>query len=233
MGALTEGVPKPLLEVAGRPILAWILSGMARAGVGEAVIVVGYRGAQIQEALGSQERFGLRLSYRVQERPEGTARALLLARDALEESAFVLSWGDVIVEPDTYGELVRRFASRRCDALLAVNEVDDPWRGAAVYVDGEGRVRRIVEKPARGSSATRWNNAGLMVLSPKVFPYAQRVGRSPRGEHELPEAIEAMVRDRLDVRAFPVQGLWSDVGTPEDLRAVDELLRRRAAARRA
>jgi len=233
MGALTESVPKPLLEVAGRPILAWILSGLARAGVREAVVVVGYRGAQIEGELGSGAAFGMRLSYRWQERPEGTARALLAARDALESAPFLLSWGDVIVEAGTYSELIRRFESRPCDALLAVNEVDDPWRGAAVYVAGDGRVEKIVEKPPRGSSATRWNNAGLMLLTPKVFPYAERASRSVRGEHELPEALQAMVRDGLDVRALPVRGLWSDVGTPEDLYAADEVLRQWVAERSA
>ena len=123
--------------------------------------------------------------------------------------------------------MAERFAARPSDALLAVNRVDDPWRGAAVYVAEGGRVERIVEKPPRGTSTTQWNNAGIFVLDPVALDYAARLMPSSRREYELPQAIAAMVADGRRVFALPVLGFWSDVGTPADLRMAEESLRRR------
>jgi dTDP-glucose pyrophosphorylase len=221
MGVLTATTPKPLLPINGRPIIEHILTGLRAAGVSEAVIVTGYRGEQIAAHLGDGHRLGMRLTYRSQEHPDGTARALLLARNALEDSPFVLSWGDIVVEPGNYAALVDDFSHRSCDVMLSVNEIDDPWRGAAVYVDAEWRVTRLIEKPPAGASQTRWNNAGLFVFTPRIFAYAERLSPSPRGEYELPQAVAAMIADGCAVRAHAVRGFWSDLGTPDDLAAAE------------
>jgi dTDP-glucose pyrophosphorylase len=223
MGALTAATPKPLLPVAGRPIIEHVLSGFAGAGVRRAVIVTGYLGAAVEAALGDGARLGLELAYCRQEQPDGTARALLLAEPLIADEPFALSWGDILVPRPFYAEFLEAFARRPCDAQLAVNAVDDPWRGAAVYVDDDWRVQRIEEKPPRGTSRTGWNNAGVLMLTRLAFAYARRVAPSPRGEYELPQAIAQMVRDRRAVRAVPVRGPWSDVGTPADLAAAQTL----------
>jgi hypothetical protein len=82
-------------------------------------------------------------------------------------------------------------------------------------------VTQVEEKPPRGSATTRWNNAGILALSPLIFDYARRLDPSERGEFELPQAIARMVADGLDLRACPVRGFWSDVGTPDDLQRAD------------
>lgn len=224
MGALTETCPKPLLPVAGRPLIEHIITGFAAADVRDLVIVTGYRGEQIEAALGDGARLGVHITYRRQTTAAGTAHALLLGRDALADEPFALSWGDILVQPEFYAALVRRFRTRPCDALLALNAVDDPWAGAAVYVDGTGRVSRIVEKPPRGSSTTRWNNAGVFVFDPLVLDYVARLRPSARGEYELPQAIAAMAADGRAVYSLPITGYWSDVGTPDDLRRADREL---------
>ena len=229
MGALTATTPKPLLAVAGEPIVARVLRGLARAGVRRAVVVTGYLGEQIEAALGDGHALGLALAYRRQERPDGTARALLLAEDLIGGAPFALSWGDILVPTAFYGELLAAFARQPCDAQIAVNAVDDPWRGGAVYVDDEWRVSRLEEKPPRGTSTTGWNNAGIMAFAPVALDYARRLAPSPRGEYELPQAVAQMVRDGRDVRAVPVRGPWSDVGTPEDLAAAQTLFAEPAA----
>jgi dTDP-glucose pyrophosphorylase len=230
MGALTAHTPKPLLPVAGRPIIEHVLSGFVAAGVRRAIIVTGYLGDMIEQALGGARRRDVELIFRRQTSADGTARALLLAEPLLGSEPFVLGWGDILVPSEFYGEFLAAFAQRPCDAQLAVNEVEDPWRGAAVYVDDEWRVQRIEEKPARGTSRTGWNNAGIQMLTPLALDYARRLAPSARGEYELPQAIAAMVRDARTVRAVPVRGPWSDVGTPADLAAAQALFAPRAKA---
>jgi dTDP-glucose pyrophosphorylase len=224
MGALTASTPKPLLPLKGKPIIEHILIGLRSAGIRAAVLVIGHHGGQIADYLGDGSRLGMQLTYRSQPRPEGTARALLLARDATPPQPFVVSWGDIVIEPADYASLLGAFERTPCDALLLVNETDDPWRGAAVYVDDDWRVTGLVEKPRRGSSRTRWNLAGVFVCTPVIFTYAEALRVSPRGEYELPQAIAAMIADGRPIRAQPVRGFWSDLGTPEDLVAAEHAL---------
>jgi len=224
MGALTATTPKPLLSVGGKPIIEHILRGLHAAGVRAAALITGYLAERLEASLGDGGRLGLELTYQRQLAPEGTARALLLARDAVGDAPFVLSWGDVVVEPGNYVALINDFQRVPCDALLMVNAMDDPWQGAAVYLDDTGRVVRLIEKPPRGTSQTAWNNAGIFVFTPLIFKYAANLAASTRGEYELPQAVHAMIADGRTVRALPVQGFWSDLGTPADLAAADRLL---------
>jgi UDP-N-acetylglucosamine diphosphorylase / glucose-1-phosphate thymidylyltransferase / UDP-N-acetylgalactosamine diphosphorylase / glucosamine-1-phosphate N-acetyltransferase / galactosamine-1-phosphate N-acetyltransferase len=216
LGALTASFPKPMLEVAGRPILFHILSGLARAGLVEAVVVTGHCAELLEAALGDGSALGLRARTVRQGRPEGTARAILLGKSLLGERPFFFGWGDILVEPSNYGRVLAAFDGT-VDAVIAVNDVPDPFAGGAVYVDERGLVTKIVEKPARGSSTTRWNNSGLGVLSPSLWPRLEALPPSPRGEYELPQALGQLVAEGGRVRAVPVEGAWFDIGTPEDL----------------
>ena len=216
LGDLTARTPKPLLEVGRRPILVRIIDGLAAARISEIAIVTGYLGEQIEREIGNGAASGVEVTYFRQQVPEGTARALALAREFTGRERFVFAWGDIMVRQENYRAVVRR--SRLADAAIAVNEVDDPWAGAAVYVDNALRVRRIVEKPAQGTSTTRWNNAGFGVLGPEIWPLID--GLAPRGdEHNLVDAIAALVESGANVAACPVEGPWFDIGTPEQLQA--------------
>jgi NDP-sugar pyrophosphorylase family protein len=221
MGSLTANTPKPLLPLRGRPIIEHVLLGLRHAGIRDIVIVTGYRAEQIEAHLGDGTRLDCRVRYHRQERPDGTARALALAHGACGSSPFILSWADVVVDPEHYAELLGEFRRAPCDALLSINSTEDPFRGAAVYVDEKLRVIRLIEKPPRGTSETRWNNAGIFVFTPSIFEYAERLPPSPRGEYELPQAVAAMIEDNRYVRALPIRGFWSDLGTPEDLAAAE------------
>ena len=215
LGALTENQPKPLLSVAGRPIIVHILDGLRRAGIEEITVITGYLGDVLERELGNGEASGLNLRYVRQENLNGTARALALARDWLGDEQFFAGWGDILVRPENYRRVIR--AARLADAAIAVNEVDDPWAGAAVYVDEAKIVQRIVEKPARGTSTTRWNNAGLSVVGMSIWAEIDRLQPSKRGEYELPRAVAALVAGGARVVAVPVEGEWFDVGTAEEL----------------
>jgi dTDP-glucose pyrophosphorylase len=217
LGALTEHFPKPLLEVGGQPILHRILAGLAGAGVTDLAINTGHEAERLEDATGDGGRFGLKISYVRQPVPTGTARALALAREFVDRERFFVGWGDIVVGPENYANVVS--AAARARAVLAVNHVDDPASGGAVYVDEAMRVTRLVEKPPPGASATSWNNAGLMVLPPEIWRFCDGLQPSPRGEYELPQAIGEMVEAGIETLAVPIEGPWFDIGTPENLAA--------------
>ncbi len=217
LGDLTRDIPKPLLDAGGQPIIFRILEGLAEAGVRDVTVVTGHLAEQIEAALGDGSRWGVALRCVRQERLDGTARAAALARPFLRDSPLFVGWGDIVVEGANYARVIE--GACETGAAIAVNEIDDPWAGAAVYVDGAMRVLRMVEKPPKGTSTTRWNNAGFAVLPPAIWNEVDRLEPSARGEYELPQAIAALVASGHPVVAVPVQGPWFDIGTPENLEA--------------
>jgi len=127
MGKLTEERPKPLLEIAGLPIMEHVLRGLADVGIARAVIVVGYLGDQIEHYFGDGSGVGMQLTYCLQESQTGTASAALLARPNLAPAPFMMSFGDILCARTNYRKLLAYFKAHPCDALLGLNPVDDPW----------------------------------------------------------------------------------------------------------
>jgi NDP-sugar pyrophosphorylase family protein len=229
LGALTERIPKPMLEVAGQPLIGHIVDALAANNVHDIAIVTGYLASHIDDWSRNHMRADseVRLSTWLQAELNGTASALLLARDFLRnQAAFIFGWADILMDADNYARFVQAARSQTYDLMLSINRVRDPWRGGAVYVDSAMRVERLVEKPAPGTSTTHWNNAGLFAATPRVFEYLARLMPSPRGELELPQAIATMIAEGCEVRAVDVRGFWSDVGTPEDLESARKLFKR-------
>lgn len=217
LGRLTESFPKAMIEVGGIPILHRIISGLAGAGISDLTVITGHAAEVIESGTGDGSKWGVEIRYKRQATLAGTARALSLAREHMGGETFFAGWGDIVVEPSNHRRVVE--AGEAFGAAIAVNEVDDPFAGGAVYTDAEAVVTRIVEKPRKGSSATQWNNAGLAVFPASIWPFIEELQPSSRGEYELPQAIAAFVDAGNVVKAVPIEGPWFDAGTPESLAA--------------
>jgi len=228
LGALTDSVPKPMLEVAGKPLLGHIVDEFAENDLRDVVIVTGYLASHIDDwCVGHARAYPeLRLTTLHQAELNGTGAAMLLARESVvDEEAFIFGWGDILMDAENYPRFIQAAREQPYDLLLSINRVRDPWRGGAVYIDTDMRVERLVEKPGPGTSTTHWNNAGLFAATPRIFDYIAKLKPSPRGEFELPEAIAMMITDDCEVRAVDVRGFWSDVGTAEDLESARKLFK--------
>ena len=221
MGNLTEDLPKPMLPVAGKPLLEHILDRLRSAGFTDVFIVTGYR-AEVIEA--HFRDYPLRLTFARQAIVNGTGSAALLAREFAGEDPFFFTFGDILVPAADYqGILARLLAEPSAQAVVGVKFVDDPYQGAAVYED-EGRVTQIIEKPPKGTSTTNWNSAGLYAFRNRIFEELASVPLSPRGEYELTSAVAQLLECGSTLLLYPIQGLWRDVGRPEDLDATGMVL---------
>ena len=204
-------------------MLEYIVSYIRNAGIIDFGIVVGYQQSVVQDYFGDGSQFGVSITYIEQEIQNGTGAALDLARDYTGGEPFFFSFGDVITPAENYRGMLDSYTVTSCDALLGLNVVDDPYRGAAVYIDHDDTIVRMIEKPPLGTSTTNLNNAGLMVLSPVVFDYTSRLRISPRGEYELTDIFGMLRDDGHLLRGYVLTGYWKDVGTPEDLTMVDKI----------
>ncbi|MBN1477251.1 NTP transferase domain-containing protein [Candidatus Sumerlaeota bacterium] len=223
LGALTSDCPKPLLDLAGRPIIEWIIGSLRDAGVGEFVIVTGHLAERMESHLGDGSGLGITIQFLRQENPRGTGEAVNLARDLLRDGPFVMTYGDIVISPENCGAILRDFEEHPCDLLIGLNWVEDPTAGGAVYVDGDLRVMEFIEKPPPGTSTTHWNSAGLMVMTPAIFEHTAVLSPSARGELEISDAFQGMIEAGCTLRGFPLRGFWSDIGTPGDLQRTREV----------
>ena len=213
---LTAEIPKPLIPIQGTPLLEYLLRGLRWAGVSEAVIVVRYVGEKVRQVFGGGSAIGIKLDYAWQTGPDGTGSALLAAENLVGEEPFMLLWGDVLMDPENYRRIQAAYSANPCDLLSGLNWLDDPSTGAAVYVDGD-RIVDIEEKPDSAGARTHWNQAGLFVCTKEVLAAVRACGLSPRGEIEFTSAVQRLISSGRNVRWMPVEGFWSDVGTPEAL----------------
>jgi mannose-1-phosphate guanylyltransferase len=207
---LTLRTPKPMLPLIDRPLLAYLFDQLAAAGVTRAILACGYLPDALVAhfAAGGETASGLALEYVVEEEPLGTAGAARLAAAGRVNDTFLLLNGDILSEHDL-SALVALHRARAATATLALVEVADPSRYGVVEREADGTVLRFVEKPAPGESTSNLVNAGAYVLEPSVLDSIP-AGRAVSIEREI---FPALVGNGL--AALPLDGYWSDVGTPE------------------
>ncbi len=216
MRPLTYTRPKVMLPVANRPILEHLMEELAKAGVDEAVLVVGYRDETIRNHFG-QEWDGVRIRYATQRKQLGTADALKSASHLLDD-AFLMLNGDAIVGSQDIREILK--AGEGGSMVLAVREVPNPQDFGVVVVE-DGCVRKILEKPE--SPPSNLINAGVYFFTRDILKYVEATKPSVRGEYEVTDSITMAIGD--GVKFIPVEiREWLDVGYPWDLLRANEYL---------
>ena len=215
MGQLTRDVPKPMIEVRGKPVLQHIVEGLRGAGVREFLIVVGYHANAICEHFGDGPRFNIDIKYATQVVQDGTGRVVDLARDFTENLPFVLGYGDILVEPRNYKRIVD--LDDDVEAIVSVKRDEDVSKGGAVFVNERMELIDLREKPKPGEPTSPWYNAGLYAFRPSIFEFTSKLQPSPRGEYELTDAIRDLARSGKKVQALELHGEWADVRDPEIL----------------
>lgn len=218
---ITHTSAKQLVPVANKPVLFYGIEAMAAAGIGDVgVIIAPETGAEIQAAAGDGSRFGVRLTYILQQEPLGLAHAVLTAKSFLGQSPFVMYLGDNLLQGGI-NALVAAFQAHEPEALILLTEVSDPHNyGVAQLRDGQ--VVRLMEKPA--APQTNLALVGVYMFSPAVHSAAEAIAPSDRGELEITEAIQHLIDRGMRVEPHIVKGWWKDTGRLEDLLAANRLV---------
>ena len=214
MRELTNELPKPMIAVRGKPILLHIVEGLRAAGITHFLIVVGWRAEVVREYFGDGAKFGVSVEYATQVVQDGTGRVVELAKDFAGADPFVLSYGDILVNPESYQRLT---ALGGADALVSVKHNEaEVAKGGCVVVNERFELIDLIEKPA-GPPPSPWYNAGVYTFRPSIFDFTARLEKSPRGEYELTDAIRALAQSGRTVQVIELAGDWADVRDPEVL----------------
>jgi glucose-1-phosphate thymidylyltransferase len=218
---ITHTSAKQLVPVANQPVLFYAITAMARAGIDDiGIIIAPETGDEIRAAAGDGARFGVKLTYIVQDEPAGLAHAVLTAEPFLADDPFVMYLGDNLLQGGI-GDLVATFRASGPDALILLTPVPDPEHyGVAELRDG--RVVALAEKPAQPK--TDLALVGVYMFTPAIHAAARAIRPSPRGELEITDAIQHLVDNGHRVEPHIVRGWWKDTGRVEDMLEANRLI---------
>jgi dTDP-glucose pyrophosphorylase len=222
MRELTNELPKPMIEVRGKPVLQQIVEGLRDAGVRKVLIIVGYHAETVQNFFGDGERLNVDIEYATQTVQDGTGRVVNLARNFVDESPFILSYGDILISPVNYKRVVD--LPKDLEAIITVTRGEDVSKGGAVFVNEQMELVDLCEKPKPGEPTSPWYNAGLYAFRPSIFEFIAKLEPSSRGEYELTDAIRDLARSGKKVQALELTGEWADVRDPEILARLNQSL---------
>jgi dTDP-glucose pyrophosphorylase len=220
MREMTAELPKPMLEVRGKPVLQHIVEGLRDAGVGNVLIIVGYRADAVQNFFGDGSRYKIGIQYATQTVQDGTGRVIELARNFVGLAPFVLGYGDILVAPENYKSIVD--LAEDVEAVVSVTRGEDVTKGGAVFLNDQMDVVDLREKSKPGEATSPWYNAGLYSFRPSIFDFTAKLKPSPRGEYELTDAIREIAQSGKKVRALKLTGVWADVRDPDILARLNQ-----------
>ncbi|MEM9445641.1 MAG: nucleotidyltransferase family protein [Verrucomicrobiota bacterium] len=215
MRELTKSVPKPMIEVWGKPILQHIIEGLRdKTAIRDFFIITGFQAEIIEAYFGSGSSFNVCMHYGRQEVVNGTGKAPEVAKEWIGDSPFILVYGDILVDQTDYANILEVFTH---DGVITVRKGENLKSGGAAVFNNDFFLKDLVEKAKPGTVSTPWYNAGIYAFKPALFKYTATLEKSPRGEYELTDAIRSMAQDGLKIKGLELKGHWADVRDPEVL----------------
>src|SRR3954464_14941696 len=219
---ITHTSAKQLVPVANKPVLFYGIEAMAAAGIKQVgIIIAPETGDEIRGAAGDGSRFGVEITYIVQDEPAGLAHAVLTAEPFLGSSPFVMYLGDNLLQGGI-AELVDAFRTSEPEALILLTPVPDPENYGVAELNGSNTVKRLVEKPKE--PATDLALVGVYMFTPQIHDAARAIEPSVRGELEITDAIQHLVDTGARVEPHIVEGWWKDTGRLGDMLEANRLI---------
>lgn len=217
---LTERRPKPLLPVAGRPCIDYVLRSLVGAGFREIVITTSYMSDRVIKRIGDGLDYKASILYSFEANPAGTAGAVKRVGEFINDT-FVVASGDVLADIDV-GALYKYHRQVGALATLALTRVEDPTQFGIVALHEDGRVAKFLEKPRPEEVFSDLVNAGIYILEPQILDFIAVNGEVDFSADVFPD----LLTKGKPVFGRQVDGLWMDIGRPRDLlRASLEVVR--------
>src|SRR3954466_3093963 len=218
---ITYTSAKQLVPVANKPVLFFGIEAMAAAGIRDTGIIISPEtGDDIRATTGDGSRFGVEITYIVQDEPAGLAHAVLTAEPFLGVDPFVMYLGDNLLQGGI-DDLVAAFRANEPDALILLTPVADPEHFGVAELDGD-RVVALQEKPPQ--PRTNLALVGVYMFKSLIHDAARAIKPSARGELEITDAIQHLVDTGKRVEAHIVRGWWKDTGRLDAMLEANRLI---------
>lgn len=228
---ITNAIPKEMIRVGRRPTIEHVLRVLRAGGLKEVLVIIGRKKQAIVDYLGSGNRFGLDIYYRVQEKAQGTGPAISLAEGFIgKDKYFAVMYGDNYLSPYTVMKDILKFHKQKNgNGTIVIHKVKDPRRYGIVKLDNQNKIQGIIEKPTLKEAKPYQRNgywlniAGLMILKNQIFPYIKKLKPGKNEEKWLTDAIEKMRKREDYIYGYIFKGKRYDIGTFQSLKKADQL----------
>jgi glucose-1-phosphate thymidylyltransferase len=217
---ITYTSAKQLVPVANKPVLFYGIEDLVAAGITDIGIVVGDTRAEIKQAVGPGDRWNAKITYIEQSEPLGLAHAVMTAEDFLGSDSFVMYLGDNMLE-DRIAPFVKEYEKNKWDCQVLLKRVRNPQQYGVAELE-EGRVKRLVEKPAEPVSDLAL--VGIYMFNSHIFEAVHKIKPSWRNEYEITDAIQYLLDHGYHVHPHVLEGWWIDTGKLEDMLEVNHLV---------
>lgn len=218
---LTHTGPKQLIPIANKPMSLYAVEALREAGITEIAIILGSLFPEkVQEYYGDGGKFGVKLTYVHQGEPKGIAHAVRIAEHFVGDDPFVVFLGDNILKSGIR-EMVDEFENSRAAAEIVLCHVPNAERFGVADLKN-GKIVRLVEKP--NAPPTDLAMVGVYFFRKQIFEAIRRLKPSWRNELEIPDAVQMLIDDGLEVPYRVVKGWWKDTGKPEDILEANQLV---------
>jgi len=214
---ITSSRPKPIVPIAGKPLLEHTILGLISAGIDKILLIVGYKEALIKDYFGNGlDKFGIHIEYITQDKYLGTAHATGYAKEFVGEDTFLMMYGDILVDPEVYKDIVRKFEESQSEGLMSLLEVKYPENYGIISLNSDNQVDKITEKPSPDLNLGNLANAGIYIFNPLIFDAIDKTEKSIRDEYEFTDSMDILIK-KLNGKIIGYiikDKFWSDIGLP-------------------
>lgn len=219
---LTYTGAKQLVPVANQPILWYGIQALVSAGIKDIGIIISPEtGTEIQGKTGNGDRFGAKITYILQDSPDGLAHAVKIAQPFLGDSPFVMYLGDNLIADDL-SQYLDEFITKQLSALILLRKVSNPSAFGVARIDENGKVLELIEKPKNPPSNLAL--VGIYFFSPEIHQSIETLKPSARGELEITDAIQSLLERNKSIEARQLKNWWLDTGKKDDLLEANRII---------
>ncbi len=214
LSPLTETKPKPLIPIAGKPLLQHSIEMFRENNINKILLIVGHYKEKIQDFFGNGKDFGVEISYIEQKEFLGTSHATNLAKDFAGQDPFLLFYGDQYMDSQIFEKIVSEYSTNKYDGIISAKKMQDPTKWGILKSNDDGLLDKIIEKPPDdryGNLA----NAGVYIFNKDIFEGIANTEKSVRGEYELTDSIQYLVDKKKKIKIIDISDYyWNGVGYP-------------------
>ncbi|MFH1637432.1 MAG: nucleotidyltransferase family protein [Candidatus Woesearchaeota archaeon] len=218
---LTHDIPKPMLKMAGKPVLEYAIEWAKRNSIKDIIICSGYLSKHIEEYFGNGEKFGVNIKYSVETEPLGTAGPLRLAKELIGEDDFIMLHGDILCKVDAL-PLIEFHKKNKAVCTLVIHKSSHPEDSDLIEIDSTGKVVKFWKKPRTVQPPTNLGNSGMHVFSKRAFDFI------PEGKYSMEkELIPKLIESGEAVFGYHTEEFLKDMGTFERMEQLGKIIEER------